>query len=366
MTRARFYASSQTCWTFLFTLAFLVLSLTGCSSGPNISSMLNRLDNPPEKLSAWGLFQGEMKEHSLNTGVLPYNIATPLFSDYALKYRAVWMPSGTSAEADAKGVFSFPTGTLLLKTFAYPNPDGSRRLVETRLLVKSSDGWHAFPYVWNAEQSDARLALVGDTTEVNWTHSDGTKLSFTYVVPNSNECKNCHEIEKKLQPLGPKASQLNNDYTYSDGAENQLTRWIKAGYLKDDGKAKSIPSFPDWWDPNSGTVEQRARAYLDANCAHCHQRSAPASNSALYLDAATTNPNDLGVCKPPVAAGKGAGDLKYGIVPGKPEQSILLHRMLSDESEIRMPELGRVVGHREGIALIRAWIQQMKGSCDSP
>jgi len=343
------------------------LFLLGCSSGPKVLTILENIQQPPEQLSAWGLFQGDMKEHSLNTGVLPYDVATPLFSDYALKYRAVWMPPGTSATANDKGVFSFPEGTLLLKTFAYPEKDGARRILETRLLVKSSKGWLAFPYIWNKEQSDAKLALVGGNTDVNWTHGSGKKYSFTYVVPNANECKNCHAIKKNdIRALGPKAAQLNNTYKYKDGSENQLDRWVKVGFLKDISKAKKIEAFPVWKDSKSGSIDQRARAYLDANCAHCHQPGAPASNSALYLNYESTKPGDWGVCKPPVAAGKGSGNLKYGIVPGQPERSILLYRMLSDESEIRMPELGRVIGHQEGVELIREWIKQMKGSCNTP
>lgn len=326
--------------------------------------LLETIDEPPETLSTWKLFQGNMGEHTLNNGVLPYAISTPLFSDYAIKYRAVWMPPGTKAEAKDNGVFSFPVGTVLLKTFAYPQADGTRRLIETRLLVHAADGWKSFPYVWNKEQTDATLALVGDTTRVEWSHSSGRKYDFTYVVPNANECKNCHEVQKgKLQPLGPKASQLNTNYKYEDGEQNQLTRWVKAGYLVENATLKQSQAMPNWLDPSSGTLSERARAYLDANCAHCHQRKGPASNSALYLDYASTSPDDWGVCKPPVAAGKGAGDLKFGIVPGKPERSILLFRMLSDESEVRMPELGRVVAHQEGIDLIRQWIKEMKGSC---
>jgi len=325
--------------------------------------LIERIDEPPERLSAWGLFQGEMGQHQLNEGVVPYGVATPLFSDYARKYRAVWMPPGTSAKASDSGVFTFPVGTVLLKTFAYPKADGSRRLIETRLLVRAAAGWEAIPYVWDEDQGDATLALVGDTTKIDWSHDSGRTYQFTYVVPNANECKNCHQLTDTLAPLGPKASQLNHDYQYKDGAQNQLARWKKVGYLTDSTTLQKAPTMPNWQDPKAGTIAERARAYLDANCAHCHQPDAPASNSALYLNYETTEPGDLGVCKPPVAAGTGSGDLTYSIVPGQPERSILLYRMRSDAPEIRMPELGRVVAHQEGIELIRTWIKQMKGKC---
>ena len=96
----------------------------------------------PERLSEWGLFKGNGSTLEPNPGVLPYDVATPLFSDYAEKHRTVWMPPGAPARYDGEGVFALPVGTILSKTFMYPRGGGgSRRLIETRLLVRSERGW---------------------------------------------------------------------------------------------------------------------------------------------------------------------------------------------------------------------------------
>jgi hypothetical protein len=107
-----------------------------------------------------------------------------------------------------------------------------------------------------------------------------------------------------------------------------------------------------------------ARAYIDINCAHCHSRTGQADTSALYLEPWEPVGPNFGVCKPPIAAGRGTGGRRFAIVPGQSETSILTHRMAADRADIMMPELGRAVAHDAGVALISAWIDQMAGGCD--
>jgi hypothetical protein len=101
-------------------------------------------------------------------------------------------------------------------------------------------------------------------------------------------------------------------------------------------------------------------AYLDINCAHCHSAEGPASTSGLFLTFNEKDPLKIGINKTPVAAGKGAGSYTFDIAPGKPDESILVHRMKSTEVGIAMPELGRTTVHQEGAELIRQWIQGLK------
>jgi hypothetical protein len=70
----------------------------------------------------------------------------------------------------------------------------------------------------------------------------------------------------------------------------------------------------------------------------------------------------FGVFKSPVAAGKGTGDRRYDIVPGKPDESILMYRIETDEAGMRMPNLARAMVHDEAVALIRKWIEQMEAT----
>jgi uncharacterized repeat protein (TIGR03806 family) len=321
----------------------------------------------PEKLSEWHLYVGEMSRLAPNKGVVPYDLNTPLFTDYANKHRFIWMPPETSAVYHETETFEFPVGTILSKTFSYPRAANGKsseeRLIETRLLVHSKSGWVGLPYIWNDQQSEATLEVAGGATVVNWTHPSGKKYVIDYVIPNSNQCKSCHDRSKIVVPIGPKARHLNKDYPYADGPANQLAYWSRIGYLKGAPPPAQAPRLPVWDDPKTGSIAERARAYLDINCAHCHNPAGPADTSALSLSATVTNPAHLGVCKSPVAAGRGSGNLMFDIVPGDPDASIMSYRMNSTEPKIMMPELGRTLVHEEGVALIREWIKELQGDC---
>jgi uncharacterized repeat protein (TIGR03806 family) len=180
-----------------------------------------------------------------------------------------------------------------------------------------------------------------------------------YAVPNQNQCKECHQLAKRLVPIGPKARNLNGDFAYADGAENQLAHWTRLGQLEGAPDPAAIPRAAHWDDP-AAPIEARARAYLDANCAHCHNPKGVASNSGLFLGLEETRPAALGIGKRPVAAGRGSGGLEVSIAPGHPDASILAYRMASTEPGVMMPELGRSLTHDEGLALIRAYIQGLK------
>jgi uncharacterized repeat protein (TIGR03806 family) len=239
------------------------------------------------------------------------------------------------------------------------------RLIETRLLVRREHGWEALPYVWNAEQTDAELARTGDEVALDLVSTDGEREAFTYVVPNQNQCAGCHVTDlktKSIAPLGPKARNLNRDYAYADGVQNQLTHLQKVGYLTGLPNLPEVPRTANWLD-TSQPLEARSRAYLEVNCGHCHNPKGAADTTALNFDIASPMDRHLGLCKPPVAAGRGTGDHLFDIVPGHPDDSILPFRMATKETGVMMPEQGRDIVHREAVELIRAWIAAMPGSC---
>jgi uncharacterized repeat protein (TIGR03806 family) len=333
----------------------------------------------PEKLSAWRLFQtggtnADAKhpvdaKHPLkpNQGVVPYDLNTPLFSDYADKYRFVWMPAGASATYDAEEAFNFPAGTIIAKTFAFPdsNSSGRARLIETRLLVHTKTGWIGLPYIWNEDQTEATLAVAGGTTEVETKDHAGSIQRISYNIPNTNECAQCHDRAKTLLPIGPKARQLNRDYDYADGRSNQLAYWTKIGYLRGAPVANEAPRAAVWNDPQTGSLEARARSYLDSNCAHCHQPGGSAGYTGFLLGWKERDPRRLGYCKNPNSAGF-SGDLSYDVVPGRPDESILLYRMMSRRPKEMMPEIGRSLVHGEAVALVREWLATLDGNCSGP
>ncbi|SDZ25128.1 conserved hypothetical protein, HNE_0200 family [Lysobacter sp. yr284] len=344
-------------------------------------------DGQPEDLADWNLLRVAGGRLQLNREVLPYDLNTALFSDYAHKLRTVWMPKGQAANYAADEEFDFPVGTVFSKTFYYPRGEGETvlrsydegpdlrggglrmdrvRLVETRLLLRRQDGWVALPYVWNREQTRAKLMRGGELVSLELIAADGGRENADYAVPDQNQCAGCHGTDMKskaLHPIGPKARHLNRDFDYPDGGlQNQIARWTQAGYLQGAPAPQQAPRDADWHDP-SAPVKARARAYLDINCGHCHSPKGPGNTSGLWLNAATQEPLRLGRCKLPIAAGHGTGDHRFGVVPGKPDESILIYRMRSDDPSVMMPELGRSVVHEEGVQLIRDWIAAQQGQC---
>jgi uncharacterized repeat protein (TIGR03806 family) len=339
---------------------------TGCNTG---SGKLN-LDITKEAfatLAEYNLFKGDIANLIPNDGLVPYDLNTPLFSDYAEKARFVFVPTGNGTYATytgENGLVDLPVGSVLVKNFFYPNdfraPSKGRRIVETRLLIHREKGWDNETYVWNEQQTDAKREVAGSQIPFSFINKEGQKISFTYQVPNKNQCGGCHEVGGKITPIGPKVGNLDKDYHYADGVKNQLAKWVDLGIIKTAPAKGTIKSYPVWNKPETGSLDSRARAWLDINCAHCHNPKGPAKNSGLDLTFYNTDATAMGVGKYPIAAGRGAGDRKVDIDPGHPENSILTYRLESTDPGVMMPELGRSLVHTESVALIKDWIAQMK------
>lgn len=345
----------------LAALALAVLSLGAAPPPAPVALDALLAETPAPTLSAYRLFT-DPAGRSPNRGVTPYALNTPLFSDYAEKSRYVFLPPGAKARYAETGVLDFPVGTALVKTFAYPadlrRPTRNVRLVETRLLIRKAQGWTALAYVWNPEQTEAVLKRAGASLPVSLIDAQGRPLAFDYAVPNVNQCKECHSVSAVLRPIGPKARNLNGDFAYPGGRENQLAHWSRTGLLEGAPSPAAIPRTAVWNDARA-PLEARAQAYLDANCGHCHNPQGMASNSGLFLQWEERDAAARGVGKRPVAAGRGSGNLEVDIAPGHPERSILLYRMASREPGVMMPELGRTLTHAEGVALIEAWLRTL-------
>ncbi len=334
--------------------AFLLLAACSASGktaqGPDLKVIL--AEEPAPALSDYGLF-ADASGAVPAEGVLPYDLVNPLFTDHADKHRLVFVPEGKAAQFDETGVFSFPVGSVLVKTFTFaPDmraPEEGAWRAETRLLIHKADGWVAYPYVWNEDQTEAIYAPAGKRLAIETVSPSGDPLSLRYSVPNQNQCKTCHQAGDDIAPIGPKARHLAH--------EGQLTRWVSAGILE--GLPGGVEAEPYAFDP-SKPLDARARAWLDINCAHCHKADGSASNSGLWLSATEPSGSRIGLLKHPVAAGRGSGGLAKVIVPGDPDASILLYRMASTEPDVAMPELGRSVRDPESLALIREWIGAME------
>ena len=324
----------------------------------------NPLKYAKPKLSDYGFFVGDLAKQQPSENVLPYEVSAKLFSDYAIKSRFVVLPKGEQILYQSNEEFIYPVGSTLIKSFYYPTdiryPEKNIRLMETRLLINTTEGWMGYPYVWNKTQTEAFLEIAGERLDVSFINNQGNKESFNYSVPNFNQCKGCHVNQNKMKPIGTKARLLNHEYEYPEGSMNQLKKWSILDMINNLPEISTISHTPNYNDPNDGTLEERARGWIDINCAHCHRLGAPGETSGLFLNIEEKNKTRLGIYKPPVAAGRATGNLKYTISPGSPEKSIMIKRMLSKDPGIMMPELGRKLVHKEGVELVSQWIKNMK------
>lgn len=330
-------------------------------------------ETPPATLSSTPLFASGSPIVSGRVVPAPgnelYELAAALFSDYAVKQRTLWFPEGAAATYDAQEVLELPVGTVITKSFAMladrRAPNGAARMIETRLLVRRAAGWEAFPYVWNDAQTEATFAPGGRVIDITTIDESGAPQQFAYLVPSRNQCQECHHFlvdgTQRLTPIGPKARYLNIDVTRDGVVENQLDRLARLGRLKGLPSAAERPRAVDPFarDPNAFTLDERARAYLDINCAHCHRPESTAGvTSQLFLNRGNTNAFNLGECKRPGSAGPGVGG-DFDVVPGSHTTSILWFRVQTVESGKMMPALGRATQHVEGAKLLGDWIDAM-------
>lgn len=316
----------------------------------------------PQKLSEWKFLELVGGQWVTADGMQPYQLNTPLFSDYTTKHRYIRLPNGQSMTWHSTQALEFPIGTAIVKTFAYPDatddPTPGERYLETRVEFREESGWYGYSYQWNAEQTDAELCLGGGAVNVSWTDAASETNSNHYQIPNANQCLSCHEQDGKYVPLGPTARNLNGP-CMDDSDANHLERWVKSGLLKEAPPKIDRPTLAKFDDDVTWSLDKRARAWLEVNCAHCHNPDGSARTSGLDLTSFQSDSAKFGVLKSPVAAGKGTGGRKYDIIPGKPDESILVYRLESEEPGARMPNLARNLVHHESNQLIRDWIFSM-------
>ncbi|MFN8287690.1 MAG: hypothetical protein U0V74_13090 [Chitinophagales bacterium] len=347
---------------------FLLLALVFISACKTRSPQTVQL--PPagtafEKLSEYGFFTGDLKELKPNNGVLPYNMVNSVFTDYSLRKCFMYVPQGAKLSFDSTQLLSLPQGSCLINVIYYPNnPKTSsteKHLIETQLLLNGADGWQAVTYLWNEDQTDALKTDIGDIKAIDWLNEKGSNMHADFVVANKNQCKGCHWYGNHITPIGVKAGNLNTTADYLASPKNQLTYWKESGLLADD--YSSGIKYVNWRD-TSNSLDDRTRAYLDANCAHCHNPKGPAYVSGLFLNYDNHNMETYGLCKSPPSAGKGSCNLRVDIVPGKPGESIIMCRVASTELGVKMPQMGRTMVDIDGVALIAKWIMSLQGNCE--
>lgn len=317
-----------------FGVAFFCLFLFGTCDDDRLVHIANTLEMNQD-LSGYAIFQGDPVDLMPAEDFHVYELATELFTDYAEKQRLIKLPAGFTLKANGEGLPDFPEGTILVKTFYYYNdkrdPSNGKKVIETRLEIKSNGRWNVGTYLWNKDQTDATLITTGINKTINWIDDQGNGRVIAYRVPSNNECATCHQASGQIIPIGPKLRNLNMDVERNAIEVNQLQHLQQTGIL-DGVDPISIPSLPRWKN-TSEPLDRRARAYLDVNCAHCHNANGIASGTKLVLNYDTPY------------QGTDIGDRRNAIVSNMERGS--------------MPRLGTSIVDDEGLELIRAYIKNL-------
>jgi len=309
----------------------------------------------PERLSDTGCFD-DLEALEPGPDLIPYEVNSALWTDGAFKPRFMVIPPEEKIHIDEDGEWEFPEGSILIKVFGFDFAEG-RRAVETRFMVRKVEGWEYATYRWNDEGTEATLLTESETAEYT-VIQNGSPRVVEYRFPDYNACVTCHR-DRAAEVLGPKTAQINRQRNYDGIVANQLRAMDDIGLFAPDTEGEIDPSLqPKMASPQLGTgsLEDRARAYLDANCAHCHRPGgwAPA-DSGLDVRYETALA-ETGLCDPMKYFGW-AGMPR--VAPGDPANSGVLRRIQREDS-LRMPPLGISTVDPLGVSVLSGWIAELE------
>ena len=315
---------------------------------------------PPALLSQTGAFT-DLQRLTPSPGLIPYDLVVAFWSDGAVKSRLVAIPKGKIAFS-ASDEWRFPPGTVFVKTFELPVDEGDpsvKRRLETRLLVCAADGGvYGVVYKWRDDGSDADLLQGSLTEDVRIRTRGGAARTQQWYYPSRKDCLACHN-SRAGGVLGAKTRQLNRPYEYPSGVtRNQLEEWndlqLFAPSLTGTDPS-TLPRLAAAGD-TSRSLEERARSYLDANCAQCHRPG----GTVAYFDARYPTPPDRQhIVDGPVLIDEGI-DRPRVVAPHDIWRSIAYMRV-DTLDDIKMPPLARETIDTGGVALLGAWIESLPG-----
>ncbi len=290
-------------------------------------------------LSQMGVFSGNLSDLNPADGVQLYEINSTLFTDYAHKQRLIRLPQGQKMQYNGNDLLpSFPDNTLISKTFYYNiderDPSLGKKIIETRILLKVNGSWLVGDYIWNASQTEATYRETGSTETISYIDENGTPQNVDYQIPSKQDCFTCHNNNATTFPIGPKLRNLN--FVPSFTPQNQLDYFTSIGLLNG-VTSGSTSVLPNWEDENL-LLEDRARAYMDVNCAHCHQPGGSVPPGFTLDFRLETDFNNTGIY-----ANRGEIIARF--------QSIL--------PTYRMPQLGRTVVHEEALQMLEEYIDSL-------
>ncbi len=304
------------------------------------------VNDPPLLLSETGAFT-DLSNLTPAAGIYAYEINQPFWSDYAKKKRWFAMPDLTSRiNYSEQGRWNFPTGQVWIKHFDLERTRGDEetaRKLETRFLIKTDEGSYGLTYRWRDDQSDAELVAAAGFEEDLTIKVDGVDRVQRWSFPSRESCLTCH-VATENSALSFNTRQLNR--------EGQIDDLACAGFLDaTPAEATRLPKHPQI-DNDAVSVEARVRAYLQVNCAMCHDGSGAGSSGDF--DARITTMTDMAGLINGLASDNLGDSANRILIPGNEEHSILLTRL--SEGEVRMPPVGSNEIDLEAVALLKEWI----------
>ncbi len=310
----------------------------------------------PAELSTTGcLSSGNMPDPALD--LIPYDVNAPLWTDGALKARFIALAPSQALGFQMQGQWGFPEGSSILKNFAIEFVEGvpaTRRTVETRVMLRLADDWHFASYRWRDDGSDADRIDDGITVEYA-VERGGETQQLDYYFPDGPACKFCHGSES----LGPRTEQLNRPLDGQPHNPNQLEEFARIG-LFSDALPTAVEAMDSFAVPSTAPTTDAARAYLHANCAHCHRPGGWAP-PGMDLDLRnTTSFSAMRVCNVPVQYTPPLTTSNIRVVPGSPGGSNLLQRMATTEIW-KMPAIGATTIDPLGVDVVTRWIAGLDG-----
>ena len=321
----------------------------------------------PTTLSATGLF-ASVEGHKPAGGVAPFEVNGRQWQDGASAEHWAAFPGVSSATLHATGKpirglvdwhnfrMHFPKDAVLMRTISL----AGRRL-ETQLLHYDGVDWRAYTFAWRDDQSDADLVPAeGAEREV----LDGGRARV-WQFQGRGQCMSCHSNQSEYA-LAFLPEQLNRP---GPDGRNQLVALTEAGFLRragDDGgplppfdaasaaRERRIADPADEGQP----LEARARAYLHANCGHCHSDHGGGSVPLrLQFSIPDAEMNAVGVR--PTRGDFALPDARI-IKPGDPYASTLYFRMAKFGRD-RMPHIGSERPDEAALDLVGRWIAGIDG-----
>ncbi len=312
---------------------------------------------PPESLADAQVFS-DLPTQTPTADVVPYAVNAPFWSDGTTKTRFIRLPPGERIAFASRGPWGFPDETLLIKNFYLDLVRGdpaSQRIVETRFLIKrvGAPGWDGYSYLWNEAGTNA--TLLADSTTVAYVIDDPQDpVGFflqEYYFPARQDCEVCH-TKGAGYVLGVHTAQL-----HTGAEQNQLHTLAQQGLFTKElpTDLSSLPHLPNPFDP-SIPLDQRARSYLDVNCAPCHRpESVGRTIIDLRYDTPLAETNTIGAF--PTLGDIGEPEALI-LSPGEPQLSTLYLRLLT-LGTFRMPPLASSIIDERGADLMAEWIASM-------